>query len=71
MLTLTNKIMEQVSATDIRFSGNLLYVSLNDGREIRVPMEHIEWLQWLLKASPAGEPDGQLNQEGLLCIGKN
>lgn len=52
MLTLTNKATEQVCATDVHFSGNLLHVSLSDGREIRVPMEHVEWLQWLLKASP-------------------
>jgi hypothetical protein len=52
MITLVNNVMEQVRATDVRFSGNLLRVSLSDGREISVPMERIEWLNWLVKATP-------------------
>jgi hypothetical protein len=51
MITLANNIIEQVRATDVRFSGNLLSVSLSDGREISVPMERIEWLNWLVKAT--------------------
>ncbi len=52
MVTLANKIAEQVGATDVRFVGNLLFVSLSDGREISVPMERVEWLNWLVKATP-------------------
>jgi len=64
MITLVNKITEQVGASDVRFVGNLLFVSLSDGREISVPMERVEWLNWLVKATPKQrsqwsiEPDG-------------
>jgi hypothetical protein len=52
MITLANNVTGQVAATDVRFVGNVLYVSLSDGREISVPMERIEWLNWLVKATP-------------------
>jgi hypothetical protein len=52
MLTLTNKAPEQVQATGIHFIENVLFVSLSDGREICVPIDHVEWLQWLAKATP-------------------
>lgn len=52
MLTLMNKATEQVQATDVHFIGNVLSVSLSDGREICVPIDHVEWLQWLAKATP-------------------
>ncbi len=42
----------QVSANQVRFENNILYVSLSDGREISLPIEQIEWLQWLAKATP-------------------
>ena len=51
MLTSVNKtITEQVAATEVRFKGNILYVSLSDGREVSLPLERIEWLEWLVKA---------------------
>lgn len=43
--------MAQVGATSVRFSGTILYVSLTDGREISIPMERVEWLNWLVKAT--------------------
>ena len=52
MLTLANKVKKQVYVTGVRFIGNILYVSLSDGREISLPMEHVEWLQWLVRATP-------------------
>lgn len=36
----------------LRFIDNILFVSLSDGREISLPMERVEWLDWLMKASP-------------------
>ncbi len=36
----------------VRFIDNILFVSLGDGREISLPMERVEWLDWLVKASP-------------------
>jgi hypothetical protein len=52
MLTLTNRTVEQVRACDVRFVGNMLYVSLSDGREIGVPIDRVEWLDWLARATP-------------------
>ena len=64
MPTLANSVMEQVGATGVQFSGNMLNISLSDGREISFPMERVEWLDWLVKATPEQrekwsiEPDG-------------
>jgi hypothetical protein len=52
MPTLTRKRVEQVRATDVHFIDNMLSVSLSDGRELSIPMQQVEWLQWLLKATP-------------------
>jgi hypothetical protein len=50
MITSANNIVEQVSATNVVFVGNILQVTLNDGRIIGVPMENMSWLQWLVEA---------------------
>lgn len=52
MITLVNKMTVQVTAIDARFVGDILHVSLNDGREISVPVDRIKWLDWLAKATP-------------------
>ncbi|MEW5692943.1 MAG: DUF2442 domain-containing protein [Candidatus Hydrogenedentota bacterium] len=51
MVILASKITEQVKATDVYFVDNILCVSLNDGREIRVAIDKVEWLKWLEKAT--------------------
>jgi hypothetical protein len=52
MLTSADKTTEQVRVSSVRFVGKTLYVSLNDGREISVPVDRIEWLSWLARATP-------------------
>lgn len=52
MHTSANRITQQVRASSVRFAGNILYVSLSDGREISVPIDRVEWLSWLAKATP-------------------
>lgn len=52
MATLASKIFEEVGAVDVHFVGNTLYVSLTDGREISLPIDQIEWLDWLANATP-------------------
>ncbi len=52
MCTLANKILEEVSAINLHFDGNILSVMLSDGREIRISIDRIEWLDWLIKATP-------------------
>jgi len=64
MITLANKIAEQVGATDVRFIGNVLLVSLSDGREISVPMERVVWLNWLVKATPAQRAKWSIEPNG-------
>lgn len=53
MLTSADRVVsQQVTATDVRFEKDLLYVSLSDGREISLPINRIEWLAWLAQATP-------------------
>lgn len=52
MPTLIHEITKQVRATDVHFTGNILDVSLSDGREISILIEPVEWLQWLVNATP-------------------
>ncbi|MCP4428967.1 MAG: DUF2442 domain-containing protein [Chloroflexi bacterium] len=51
MITLVNNIETQVSATAVSFTDDILHVNLNDGRIISVPLDQIEWLNWLTQAS--------------------
>jgi hypothetical protein len=59
MITLVNNVSEQVKASGIRFVDHILYVSLDDGREVSVPIDQVEWLAWLAGQSHAGAK-GQL-----------
>jgi hypothetical protein len=51
MRTSADSITAQVAATGVRFDKNLLHVSLSDGREISIPIDQVEWLRWLVKAT--------------------
>jgi Protein of unknown function (DUF2442) len=44
-------INNEVSATDVHFSGDVLSVSLSDGRSIDIPMDKVAWLSWLKNAN--------------------
>jgi len=52
MITSAIDINTQVQAKGLRFEDNLLFILLNDGREISLPIARMEWLQWLAKATP-------------------
>ncbi len=52
MHTSASRVLDQVAATGVRFEGDILYVRLEDGREISVPLNKIEWLAWLARATP-------------------
>lgn len=52
MHTLASRITEQVQATAVRFEANRLVITLSDEREISVPLDRVEWLNWLGKATP-------------------
>ncbi len=65
MLTLANSdVTNQVSATDVTFSDNLMRVSLSDGREISLPIDKIDWLEWLWKATPEQRAKWSLEPNG-------
>jgi hypothetical protein len=52
MNTLTAKKAEQVRAENVRFTGGVIHVRLDDGREISLPLNEVSWLKWLAKATP-------------------
>ena len=64
MITLINNVSEQVKASDIRFVDNILYVSLDDGREVSVPVDQVEWLAWLAKATPEQKANWSIEPTG-------
>lgn len=52
MNTLTAKKSSQVRAESVRFTGGLIHVRLDDGREISLLLNEVPWLKWLTKATP-------------------
>ena len=65
MLTSANKtVTEQVAATNVRFEGNNLYILLSDGREVSLPLDRIEWLEWLANATPGQRANWSLEPGG-------
>jgi len=65
MLTSVNKVVsEQVAATKVRFEQNILYIALSDGREISLPIDRIDWLDWLNKATPEQRTNWSLEPGG-------
>ena len=51
MITSRHEDAQHVAATGVRFAGDMLYVSLSDGREIGVPLNQVRWLDWLARAT--------------------
>ncbi len=64
MPTLTNSKAKTVFATGVRFDKKMLYVSLNDHREICLPVDRIDWLDWLAKATPEQRANWSLESGG-------
>ena len=52
MITSAIDIHTQVRAKELRLEDDLLFILLSDGREISLPIDRMEWLQWLAKATP-------------------
>ncbi len=51
-ISANNAILENVTAKNVFFEEDLLHIQLSDQREIIIPLEAIDWLNWLKKASP-------------------
>jgi hypothetical protein len=64
MSTLPTSLTGIVQATGVRFEGERISVSLSDGREVSVPLNKVEWLQWLAQASPEQRAHWTLEPEG-------
>jgi hypothetical protein len=72
MHTSANRVVsEQVSATHVRFEGDILYVSLSDGREVGLPIQQIVWLAWLAAATPEQRANWSLEPGGYAVYWEN
>ncbi len=65
MNTLPDKAHDEagLAAIGAHFSDTMLFVSLNDGREIGVPLS-LPWLQWLAHARPEQRENWRLEPGG-------
>lgn len=52
MSTSQDNIAELVTVSDVQFEENLLHVALSDGRRVSLPLDGIDWLDWLAAANP-------------------
>ena len=52
MSTSPDKTIPHVTATTVYFEQNVLAIVLDDGRELRLHLDRIEWLNWLADATP-------------------
>lgn len=64
LISVNDSVSEQVAATKVRFEENLLHISLSDGREVSLPLDRIEWLQWLAQATSAQRANWSLEPGG-------
>ncbi len=51
-ISVNSAISKNVSAKNVFFEGERLHIQLSDQREIIVPLNAIEWLDWLKEATP-------------------
>ncbi len=71
MPTLTNSKVQTVFAIGVSFDKNMLYVSLNDHREICLPVDKINWLDWLSKATPEQRANWSIESGGFAIYWKD
>lgn len=64
MNTLGDNGAKPVGARNVRFAGDMLIITLTDGRELCLPMSQIEWLHWLAKATPKQRANWSLEPFG-------
>ncbi len=59
-----NNLITSKSATNVHFADNDMVVTLSDGTHLRVALEKITWLHWLLDATPAQRAEWTLDPGG-------
>ena len=64
MNTFTAKFATSVRAKRVGFTKRTLQVSLDDGREISLPLDEVSWLEWLAKATPKQQANWKLEPGG-------
>jgi hypothetical protein len=52
MHTSAASVVAEAAATRVRFEGDRLTISLDDGRELSLDLDRIPWLRWLREAPP-------------------
>lgn len=86
MTTSAARTAEEVAAKGVRFEDDAVILALDDGRELRLPMDRIPWLSWLRKATAEQRENWTLEPRGfavywpdlddgvevrhLLCLGR-
>jgi hypothetical protein len=55
---------ESTMATDVRFEGDVLCITLIDACEIRVPLDKAPELSWLARATPEQRANWSLEPRG-------
>lgn len=54
----------ETAAVGVRFDGDTLLITLEDRREIALPLAHYDWTRWLLAATPAQRANWTLEPGG-------
>lgn len=62
MSTLADRT-ETVQITGVRFTGDMVYVTLSDGREVGLPLS-LRGLRWLANASPEERAQWEIGPAG-------
>ncbi len=64
MITSTHDIYTSVQAKSARLDGDVLSVTLTDGREISLPINQMNWLKWLAQATPKQRANWKIEPSG-------
>lgn len=64
MSTSTNDGAAQVGTRMLEFRDDQLYLFLTDGRIVVLPINQIDWLQWLARATPEQRANWSLEPGG-------
>jgi len=71
MITLVNNTAAEVSTKTVSFTDNILHVGLTDGRVISVPLDNIEWLHWLARATTEQRQEWSIEPGGYAVYWEN
>ncbi|MDD2921959.1 MAG: DUF2442 domain-containing protein [Anaerolineales bacterium] len=64
MVTSTHDVDTFVQAKSARLDGDVLFVTLTDGREISLPITQMSWLKWLARATPKQRANWKIEPGG-------